>query len=55
MGEQSGRERKQFWLSDPLWRPERTAEKRERERERERQREFGTMVIVEFLRFLWFT
>ena len=51
MGEQSGRERKQFWLSDPLWRPERTAEKRERERERE----FGTLVIVEFLRFLWFT
>ena len=33
MGEQSGRERKQFWLSDPLRRPERTAEKRERERE----------------------
>ena len=53
MGEQSGRERKQFWLSDPLRRPERTAEKRERERERER--EFGTLVIVEFLRFLWFT
>ena len=37
MGEQSGRERKQFWLSDPLRRPERTAEKRERERERERE------------------
>ena len=34
VGEQSGRERKQFWLSDPLRRPERTAEKRERERER---------------------
>lgn len=44
-----GEKEKQFWLSDPLRRPERRTARDERERE------FGTMVIVEFLRFLWFT
>lgn len=37
-----GEKEKQFWLSDPLRRPERRTARDERERE------FGTMVIVEF-------